>query len=612
MKTTLLASLIGIAVFAGCGNSSDFRCRDDSNCDLASGGKCVAAATGNMWCAYPDLGCASGLRFSDSDVGDDLAGTCTAAGRTFKLTVTVSGGGSGQVASIPAGVDCSMGACTYDFPEGATVQLKSTTSDDAFLGWSGECSGFSACTVTMDQDRAVSALFGVRGQPLWVKQVGDAQFDGAYSLAADSDGNIIASGYFEGTVILGSYTLTSNAASQDIFLVKLNSQTGDVMWARSFGGTNAESARGLALDALNGIYVVGEYQQTAIFSSTIQISAVGQTDMFVAKFAADGNPVWARSVGGSSFDAAAYVAVRGSQVAMAGTFRQGVAVNNSTYVSAGFTDVFVALLTTDGDYIWTKALGGSQFEHAGGLAIDSSGNVIAAGSFGSATLDAGGSALSNASSPGVYDIWLAKYAGATGAHLFSKRFGSANAEVAAFLTVDPNNNIIMNGLLLGSVDFGGPTPLTPVNAVGDVFLVKLTAAGAYQWGKVLASTGDTSAGQIEHASVIATNAAGDVAMTGYFCGTMSLGGSSLSSASACGQPLNLYDVYAVRFNAAGVYQNSVRVGGSGNEYGNGVAFTSDGRYFISGEFEGFSDFGTGQTLTSKGKTDAFFLGLAPL
>ena len=64
------------AVFAACSGASSVQCQQDVNCDLAAGGRCVVAATGHQWCAYPDPTCSAGYRYSDFEIGDDVSGQC--------------------------------------------------------------------------------------------------------------------------------------------------------------------------------------------------------------------------------------------------------------------------------------------------------------------------------------------------------------------------------------------------------------------------------------------------------------------------------------------------------------------------------------------------------
>jgi hypothetical protein len=78
---------------------------------------------------------------------------------TRGLAVYTTGGGSGTVASVPAGIDCGP-ACAGNFATGSTVALTATASSGStFTGWSGACSGTGPCMVTMDAVKAVDANF---------------------------------------------------------------------------------------------------------------------------------------------------------------------------------------------------------------------------------------------------------------------------------------------------------------------------------------------------------------------------------------------------------------------------------------------------------------------
>ncbi len=80
---------------------------------------------------------------------------------SFTLTVDKTGTGSGIVTSNAAGIDCGDD-CTEDYPAGGNTQVTLTPAPEAvstFRGWTGACSGTSACTVIMSQDHDVGATF---------------------------------------------------------------------------------------------------------------------------------------------------------------------------------------------------------------------------------------------------------------------------------------------------------------------------------------------------------------------------------------------------------------------------------------------------------------------
>jgi hypothetical protein len=77
-------------------------------------------------------------------------------------TLTVSRDGSGTVTAASAGIDCGA-ACSASVPRGTAVTLTATADDGmTLLGWTGACTGSEpTCTVTLDEDTAVGALFGI-------------------------------------------------------------------------------------------------------------------------------------------------------------------------------------------------------------------------------------------------------------------------------------------------------------------------------------------------------------------------------------------------------------------------------------------------------------------
>jgi len=78
---------------------------------------------------------------------------------SFTLSVTKAGSGQGTVTSSPSGISCGS-TCEAPFEEGVEVTLSAApASGSAFSGWSGACTGTSACEVTMDEAHSVTATF---------------------------------------------------------------------------------------------------------------------------------------------------------------------------------------------------------------------------------------------------------------------------------------------------------------------------------------------------------------------------------------------------------------------------------------------------------------------
>ena len=83
---------------------------------------------------------------------------------------------------------------------------------------------------------------------LWAKSAGGNDYDYGYSVATDASGNCFVCGrFYSSSITFGSYTL-NNAGDYDIFLVKY-APDGNVIWAKSAGGTSEDDGISVATDA---------------------------------------------------------------------------------------------------------------------------------------------------------------------------------------------------------------------------------------------------------------------------------------------------------------------------------------------------------------------------
>jgi hypothetical protein len=446
----------------------------------------------------------------------------------------------------------------------------------------------------MDEERHVGARFGARGRALWVEKAGSSGDDMGRSLAPTPDGGLVVIGEFRNTAKLGASTFTSLGGT-DVLVAKLDASTGEIIWAKQFGSAGEDAGLSIAVDDSGNVYIAGSFNGAITFGGSTMQTA-GGTDVFVASLDAAGNHRWSQRFGGAMFDSGRSVAVRGSLVTVVGAFSGSMLLNGMTTTSAGAQDTFVVNFTTGGDITWARAVGGNGADVPNGVSIDSNGNIVMVGRF-SGTTNLGGTALT---SNGFEDLFIAKYRGADGVHLFSKRAGSTGFDAATAVAVDTANNTYVLGTYTGSVDFGGPTPLTAMGI--DLFLVKYSLAGAYVWAR---SFGPNLFGQS-----LSINRAGELALSGGFCGTVSFGGGPLSSVGSCADSDN--DIFAVRLRAAdGSHINSVRAGGTDIDASWGVAQHEDGRVFVTGGFSGFAELG-GEGLMSEGGSDLVIFALAPL
>ncbi len=262
---------------------------------------------------------------------------------------------------------------------------------------------------------------------------------------------------------------------------------------------------------------------------------------------------------------------------VAGRFMGTVNFGGGPLTNIGSSSLFVAKYTAEGAYLWAKAYGGTSSDIiVQDIALDSSGNIVVIGYF-TGAVNFGGGVLGSA---GLNDIFLAKYSGVNGAHIWSKRFGNTQDDVGYGVAVDEFGNVIVTGGFRGSVDFGGGA-LVAYASSADFFVAKYAGTnGSHQWSKRVANNGE------DYGYDIAIDGSGDILLTGYFSGLINFGGGVLTSAG-------LFDIFVAKYSGAGTHIWSKRFGSVLDDFGYDIAVDSSGNAVVTGVFKGSVNFGGG-------------------
>jgi len=229
---------------------------------------------------------------------------------------------------------------------------------------------------------------------------GGSRFDKGQGIALDKSGNVFISGYFQKSATFGDITLVSQG-DYDAFVAKLNAD-GVWQWAVSTGGTSSVWGKRIAIDIHYNVYITGRFKESAIFGNSTLISQ-GGWDVFVAKLSTNGEWYWVRSAGGNEYDEGHDVAVDSNGNAyIVGEFTSSATFGNTTLVSQGGLDVFVAKLNADGVWQWAVNAGGNTDSRGLGISVDATGFVYITGVFeGEASFG-----TLNFVSQGQYDLFL--------------------------------------------------------------------------------------------------------------------------------------------------------------------------------------------------------------
>ena len=132
------------------------------------------------------------------------------------------------------------------------------------------------------------------GNLQWEKSYGGSESDFAYSITNTQDGNYIITGDTRSS----DFDISSFKGNADVWIVKFNSVNGNIIWEKTFGGTNFESSRNI-LNLSNGNYLISGNSSSNDMDTS---SNNGANDAWVFMINDNGGIQFEKSIGGSNID----------------------------------------------------------------------------------------------------------------------------------------------------------------------------------------------------------------------------------------------------------------------------------------------------------------------
>jgi len=283
-------------------------------------------------------------------------------------------------------------------------------------------------------------------------------------------------------------------------LSNARSQAPTLQWAKGLGGIYDDYSNSIAIDQSGNVYTTGNFFGTADFdpgSGLYNLTSVGYDDFFISKLNQSGEFLWAKRIGGESYEGALSITTDVSGIYITGffygtvDFDPGAAVSNLT---GNGQDAFILKLDFDGNILWAKKMGGSLQEAGYCINTDAAGNVYTTGFFSSSTADfdpGNGLYNLNNSSPGLYEIYITK-SDSEGNFIWAKSVGSSQEDLG-YSIVANESGVYVTGIFNATADFdpGAGTFNLTSSGQSDIFILKLTPSGDFEWARsVGGSSGD--------------------------------------------------------------------------------------------------------------------------
>ncbi|MFP3593598.1 T9SS type A sorting domain-containing protein [Chryseobacterium sp. SIMBA_038] len=240
------------------------------------------------------------------------------------------------------------------------------------------------------------------GNVQWKKSLGGTGDDRATCIVQTSDGGYAVAGYAENN----NGDVTGNHGSKDYWILKLNTDGGVIYWKKSFGGTYQELPRSIVQTSDGGYIVAG----SASSNDGDVTGNHGSDDSWIVKLNSTGDLQWQKALGGTKVDDASSII----QTADGGYLAVGSTTSNDGQVTGYHApsstgpgesplsyDYWAVKLSTTGNIVWQKCLGGSGSDEATSVIQTTDGGYVIAGSSNSTNGDVSGN-------HGDYDIWVVK------------------------------------------------------------------------------------------------------------------------------------------------------------------------------------------------------------
>ncbi|MFN5214633.1 MAG: T9SS type A sorting domain-containing protein [Bacteroidota bacterium] len=144
------------------------------------------------------------------------------------------------------------------------------------------------------EDMFMIALSEDSGNVQWTKGFGGTGSDYLTSLASDHWGNIIAGGYYySDSLTLGTTQMPADPYG-NMFILKMNGQTGNILWARTHnsGGQYHETLKAISIDNQGNIYTAGEFNSSWLVFDSILLIRQKLIDVYLIRFNAQGVATW--------------------------------------------------------------------------------------------------------------------------------------------------------------------------------------------------------------------------------------------------------------------------------------------------------------------------------
>ena len=250
--------------------------------------------------------------------------------------------------------------------------------------------------------------------------IGNKGRDQNNDIVALPDGGYITIGDFAQTVSIGGSSFTSKG-STDVYVVRYNANN-EVVFATSLGSGALDAGRSVALTSDGGYVISGQFAgEMTVGDKTL--TPKGSNDAFVVRFNAENNIVFADSFGSDGSDGATSIAATDDGgFIVAGNYTNEMEVGGTSLAPKGSASNFIVRYDADNEIV--SAIGYGRASSYTDIVATPSGEAIVTGGF-FGTMEIGDYTLE---SKGSSDIYIIKI-DSDNQVVHAESFGAAGADM---------------------------------------------------------------------------------------------------------------------------------------------------------------------------------------
>lgn len=297
------------------------------------------------------------------------------------------------------------------------------------------------------------------------KCIGGSNYDDGKHILQTSDGGYLLTG------AAGSSNghATSNYGSYDFWLVKTDANF-NILWQKNYGGSSFDVAYQAAETNDGGFVVVG----TTYSSNNDVTNNKGFSDFWIIKVDASGVLQWQKNYGGTDEEEAYSVTIlNDNRIVVAGFTKS---LDGDVTNPKGNQDAWVLLLTSTGNLVWQKTLGGTSTDIATSVIQTFDNNILVLCETGSATGDV-------SYNHGGSDFWLVKL-DVQGNIIWEKTYGGNQMEKPGNVIECSDSGLVM----VGRTNSDNNGDVGANSGLYDTWIVKTDTAGVIVWQHTLGGT----------------------------------------------------------------------------------------------------------------------------